>query len=226
MLSVGFVTPAIDHIEVTDEYGVDPPLEWAERPQCIIGGHDEAWTDTERRSSRRGRERRGDRTADDKPKSSWQPAHRHPASCRVLKFNVQKSTVAGVVGAVVLRVDGFQLPGAVDRAASASTLLRNAVRVRPSGSVTNADRFQPGSLQCTGPLPRVHQLALISTMLRAALSVKVVPTRNPLFTPTFAAGYSPDADTVAANGLICEEIDRLSAGSNQLQTEHSRHSSQ
>ena len=103
----------------------------------------------------------------------------------VLKFIVQKSTLAGVEAALVVRIDGFQLPGAVDRRHSASTLSRNAVRVRPSGSVTKPSSSIRKSPMYGAAAPR-PPVGLISTMLRAAVSVKVVPTKNPLFCPTFA----------------------------------------
>ena len=71
----------------------------------------------------------------DKPKSS---RHLHVEIWLHASAQVQRPEVDGRRrGRSAGRgVDGFQLPGAVDARRLASTLFRNAVRVRPSGSAT------------------------------------------------------------------------------------------
>ena len=118
------------------------------------------------------------------------------------------------------RINGFQLPGAVD-VAIGQHFIEKCCQGFARQDQQRSRRSRLGSFRYREPMPHVHQSELISTMLRAALSVKVVPTKNPLFTPTFAPVMPLVADAVTAGiSLIREQSDRLSTRSNQLEPQH------
>ena len=92
----------------------------------------------------------------------------------VLKFNDQKFTNEGVVGGVVFesRVSNCQVPL---MAPLAITFARKVFNLRPSGSETKLS-FSTRKSPTAGPATALAPAALESTMLRAALSMNVVPT--------------------------------------------------
>ena len=137
----------------------------------------------------------------------------------VLKLIVQKSTLAGVVGALVVvsMVSSFQVPliAPLD-----STLFRNAVRVCPSGSDNKAIVLDPEVSNVRSRCPTSTSRRDIDNAAGGTIR-EGRTNQKPIIYPDIRAADSSHRDTVTAGvSLVREQSDQLSIRSNQLEPQH------